>query len=176
MEFDRNGRPLVNVLGGNSFRIPGNSPAEGTSTPVDLFHSQQNSRLPAPPSTPAYQLPPVDHSPVTIDVAQIQALISAMYGKAPMLPVPFVCTAPNGVSTPLRIRPAEDRFYMFIINYDVAATITVNVKPPTGVNDGVMLAASSGFWEPLKVPQEEIWVLSSGGVLAAGFLMVSANV
>ncbi len=78
-----------------------------------------------------------------------------LYGRAN-----FVHVNINMATTdPLRIRQAERRAYLLIQNQSLA-NMWIGFDKVPSVNDGIMLVPG-GAYEPLKVPQGEIWVIGS---------------
>lgn len=65
-------------------------------------------------------------------------------------------------TSPVLVRPSEERMYLIIQNTSLAATLYVGVGyPPTTLN-GLILAANGGAYEPSVIPQGDIWLLASG--------------
>lgn len=60
------------------------------------------------------------------------------------------------------IRPEESRRYLFIVNNSAANNLFIGFgQPPTGAVTDFFIPAG-GFYEPLKVPQNEIFFLGAG--------------
>lgn len=125
--------------------------------PLDLMALRAEGR--ANPLAIPSGLPP--------DIDTLLALLAPLFWKRARLIVqPFLAT---NVGEPVQIRPQESRTYFFIQNQSGATQMVVNFgRPGSGLAgvpvDGVILGAGLGFYEPIAVPQDAIYV----GAAAAG--------
>lgn len=160
-------RESFGVLDRLSYQFPDGAAGgrvPGTETPVDLLPTVQAGGF------AGSALPLEAHAPVLINRSQIDALIAAVWGRCKFF------TAPINVGTaPVLLRPNESRFYVFLLNTDAVNNLIVSFgRAPSSVTDGVRLFPNA-FYEPLKIPQNEIWVLGSAAGVT-GTLIVSAEI
>lgn len=76
-------------------------------------------------------------------------------------------------TTPILVRPAEDRLYLIVQNTSLAAQVYVGVGYPPSSVTGILLAANGGAYEPYVIPQQEIWILASAA--DTPFVILYAN-
>jgi hypothetical protein len=113
--------------------------------------------IPALPVTP--QGPQPNDFRLALD--QFTQLLAAIWRQSEVFMLPF-----SAQILPVRIRPAENRKYMFIQNQSGAAQLALGINQPPGpfgTNPvaGLVIPANFGFYEPLVIPQGEIWVSAS---------------
>ncbi|MGH6795933.1 MAG: hypothetical protein ACREDH_12250 [Methylocella sp.] len=89
---------------------------------------------------------------------QLERLLRGIWRRGDLFMQPFVTLA-----NPIRLRPAEKRNYFFLQNQSAATQIVLGIGQPPGpagvapVN-GLVIDFNLGFYEPLVIPQGEIWV------------------
>ena len=90
------------------------------------------------------------------------ALLYAMQGKAKFVQQIYAYT-----TAPQLILPEANRTYFFIQNLDAAANLLVGfgVVPEGVAGKGVKIIAG-GFYEPFRVPQNDIYIAGSAGGFA----------
>lgn len=75
----------------------------------------------------------------------------------------------------LRLRPYEERAYLFLQNVDPAATLFVGFGTTPSTTSGVNIFPNGGFYEPFQVPQNEIYIIGSaagtGVIITAGLTL-----
>lgn len=121
-------------------RLPVDEIARGKSQPSDLL-SQGRSPNPANAGFNEFE----------------KAVLRALGRRADFQSIPFVTTA-----NALRLRPAEERVYFFIQNLDPVNRLLIGFDiPPTAAAANSVNMGPNGFYEPLIVPQNEIWILGS---------------
>lgn len=92
---------------------------------------------------------------------QFKQLLDALWRRADVFMQPFLAG-----TVPLLLRPTEKRQYLFIQNQSAANQFTLGINqapdPPTAVPaNGLIIPINLGFYEPLIVPQGEIWVVAA---------------
>lgn len=124
--------------------------------PVDLMRTQSSRR-----GSGGFQSTGPNGNPRS----EIESLIAAMFGAVNFNQQPFTFA-----TTIIRLRPQEERAYLLIQNTDVALTMYVGFGLQPGTTTGLIILAG-GYYEPLRVPQNEIFVLGTGtgsGILITG--------
>jgi hypothetical protein len=114
-------------------------PRPGGNQPYDLLARRFPKPQPAPGTPP-------------------EPMLRAIRRQVMMLPLVVTCNNINAVALlPLQ----EDRTYLIVINPSAVATLFLGVdfQPTTG--SGIPLLPNGGFYEPICVPGNDIWVLSS---------------
>lgn len=96
-----------------------------------------------------------------------QQVITALLGKVDVYPVTFT-QSQNAAQLWL---PSQDRTYLIIQNKDAANKLYVGIGYVPTAGSGFVITAG-GFYEPFRVPQQEIWLLAdvapvSGLILVA---------
>jgi hypothetical protein len=92
---------------------------------------------------------------------QFRILIESVYRQGNLVQVPFMA-----MIEPVLIRPSEARNYCFVQNQSGAAQIVIsfgqqaNAASATPVN-GCIIGANLGFYEPICVPQDDLWISAS---------------
>lgn len=90
-----------------------------------------------------------------ITEAQLERLIAAILGRVNMqqVVVPYTTAA-------VLLLPAATRSYFLVQNLDAAANlfVGVNFQPSGPAARGIKLIAGAAAWEPIKVPQGDIWI------------------
>lgn len=114
-------------------------------------------------------------SPSDTNIAQTQfnALIAALWKQTNIFMLPFTA----GLA-PILLRPAENRKYLFIQNQSAANIIGVSFGNEPGPVASAPAAAllipiNLGFYEPIAVPQGEVWVNAAANG-TPGILLYSA--
>lgn len=92
---------------------------------------------------------------------QLDALIRATFRQNDTFILPFVVG-----TDPVQLRPAENRRYLFVQNQSGANNMALGINGPpgplTGVPvNGLVIPTNFGFYEPLVVPQGEIWIVAA---------------
>lgn len=92
---------------------------------------------------------------------QFEKLLAAIWRQYEIFMLPF-----SAQIIPVKIRPAENRKYLFLQNQSLTGQLALGINQapgPFGTNpvSGLVIAANFGFYEPLVVPQGEIWVSAS---------------
>lgn len=111
-------------------------------------------------------------APVQLTLEQLTELLRAIWRKGELIVQPFLA---SNVGNPVQIRPAESRSYVMVQNQSGANQIFVNFGRPPGVAGGTpidafILGANLGFYEPICVPQNEIYV-SAAAAATPGVLV-----
>jgi hypothetical protein len=126
--------------------------------PLDLvsLRSARESGPYAPGEQPGTRI-------VQLTIEQLTELLRAIWKRGELIVTPFLAT---NAGNPQLIRPAEGRSYCMIQNQSGGAQIFVNFgRPPGPVAgapiDAFILGANLGFYEPIMVPQNEIYVSAS---------------
>lgn len=104
---------------------------------------------------------------------QFSQLLDALWRRNNVFMQPFLAGA-----VPILLRPAEKRQYLFIQNQSAANQFTIGINqapdPPAAVPaNGLIIPINLGFYEPLVVPQGEIWVVAAAAN-TPGVLLYSA--
>lgn len=92
-------------------------------------------------------------------------LLRTLWKKTKVLTLPFVATN----AAPINILPEQpERCYFFIQNQSGVNQLVVNFGAPAGATglipvNGVILQPLPGFYEPIAVPTNEVWVSASAG-------------
>lgn len=90
-------------------------------------------------------------------------LLRTLWKKAKVLTQPFVATNAG----PIQLLPEQsDRCYFFIQNQSGVNQIVVNFGAPAGATglipvNGVVIQPLPGFYEPIAIPSNEVWVSAS---------------
>jgi hypothetical protein len=108
-----------------------------------------------------------------LPASQLDALLAAIWRRTDVFMLPFTVGL-----VPVLLRPAEKRSYVFLQNQSGAATLALGINQPPGPLTsvpvaGLVIAANFGFYEPLAVPQGELWIVASAGA-TPGILLYSA--
>lgn len=125
-------------------------------SPIDLMRIQRGEVGPRLPGAPS---PSLDG----LSVDDLRALLSAIWRRGNLITVPFIAT---NAGNPIKILSAEPRSYFFIQNQSGANNIIVNFGRPPGAAaavpaDGVIIGAGLGGYEPICVPQDDVYVFAS---------------
>lgn len=94
-------------------------------------------------------------------------LLKAMWGMVNFNQQPF-----NYGATPIQVRPVEDRAYLFILNTSLVQTIYVGFGQQPNSSTGIWIGPNNGFYEPWRIPQNDIWIGGSGA--GQGVLITAA--
>lgn len=118
--------------------------------------AEQVSRGEAPPPEPVGNI-------VLLDREQLEMLLMANYRMGNLTTNPFMV----GVA-PIKLRPAERRTYIFIMNQSTTAGVNLGIginKPPGDLTavpaDAVLIGPNFGYYEPWVVPVGEIWIAAT---------------
>lgn len=120
-------------------------------------------------------LTPEQHDAITRVVSdQFTALIRTIWKQGTIAQYPFTVG-----TAAVRLRPAEPRQYVFLQNQSGANQMALGIgKPPSAVGvtpvDGLVIGINLSFYEPILVPQDELWIVAAGagtpGLLLIGTL------
>lgn len=122
------------------------------------------------PLLPGPQIP-LD-SDVTFSPAQFNMLLAAIWRQCNLFVLPFLAGL-----VPIQLRPAEPRRYVFIQNQHATQLLSLGIGQQPGPvvsvpSNGVIIDAAFGWFEPIAVPQDELWILAdtanTPGVLVYG--------
>lgn len=95
----------------------------------------------------------------------LELAFKAVWGKVTIVPQPFNA---SNVAV-LQIRPQEERTY-FLVQNNSGSTMYIGIGYEPTANTGVQLPPG-GVYEPLKIPQNEIYVLGSTPAGQAGVVL-----
>ncbi len=127
-----------------------------------------NTRVPARPGSPLDLLTrlrqsglPPSQSVAGLTVEQLAALLDSIWRRGNLVVKPFMAQL---VSTG-PILTAEYRSYFFLQNQSGAQQLFLNFGRAPGTantpQDGVIIGANLGAYEPICVPQDDIYVTAS---------------
>lgn len=123
--------------------------------PLDIEQQQPENLRPSRRSRISASI--INPQTGAIDWAQLfEVLLDAINRRAHFTLVPFTATT-AALGGPLRLRPEEPRRYCLIQNTSANQLFVGFQSPPTPANG--LLIGAGGFFEPLWVPQDEIWLL-----------------
>lgn len=109
---------------------------------------------------------------------QLDRLLRGIWRKVNVLTKPFVATnAANGAISVLDAQP--NRSYLFIQCQSGVGQLIGNFgRPPGAVGsipaDGIIIGAYPGFYEPLAVPSDQLWMAASAPNIP-GFLIYALD-
>lgn len=112
----------------------------------------------------AQQETPVTEVPVSFVELwheQFNEMIRALRNRGDLQQIPFTAQVQAA-----KLREGETRDYVFIQNQDGANQLIVGFGNPPGIAgtvpvNGLIIPPNLGFYEPLVVPQNDIWVIAS---------------
>lgn len=96
---------------------------------------------------------------------QFERLLRSIWREVDVLMLPFVAT--NAAGGAIQLLPQHTRrSYLFIQNQSGAAQLICNFGSPPGAigtipANGIIIGAFPGFYEPIAVPRNELWVAAS---------------
>jgi len=121
--------------------------------PVDLI---ARSRIPAGlANQPAVAVNEPPAQPVQLTLDQLQRLLTRMDRRANFIEVDWVVNQ----NQPQLVLPQANRTYFLIQNLSPAANIFMGFGKPSTLINGIKLVPL-GDYEPLWVPQNDIWINS----------------
>lgn len=131
--------------------------------------------LSLPGGLPALPVPPLGPSEADAPLPpwQYEALVAALWRQAAVFMQPFTVG-----TTAILLRPAENRKYLFLQNQSATQNMALGLNQPPGPLtgspvSGLVILSNFGFYEPLVVPQGEIWIIAAAAA-TPGILLYSA--
>lgn len=100
--------------------------------------------------------------PLRLSEDQFQRLLDAVFRRANIVMQTFLATN----AAPIQLRPQEKRSYLFIQNQSVANNMVLKTgASPSAFGtvpaDGIIVPANLGFYEPIQVPQDSLWIIAA---------------
>lgn len=132
--------------------------------------SVQNVPIPPLLEVPK-NIPTEDEKRLAYD--QFLALLEGIWKKEEIYTTPFVAGL-----IPVKLRNAENRRYLFIQNQSTINNMAIGFNQPPGAlavapTNGLIIPFNFGFYEPLVIPQGEIWIVAAANA-TPGFMLYSA--
>lgn len=124
--------------------------------PVTSAEAKENAALVTKPSADALVRSQIDPD-------QYLALLRSIYRKVDILTKPLIATNAGAISA---LPEQKNRTYLFIQNQSGVNQIVINFGQPPGATglvpvNGLVISPFPGFYEPLAVPAQELWISAS---------------